>query len=71
MVGEIIGKLKIEFESYFIANSLVAILLFGSHVKGENYENSDIDICIVCEKGQDRADILRKAWRTVGDQTTK
>ena len=67
MVKEIIEKLKEEFNRYYRQNPIKAILLFGSHTKGESFENSDIDICIVDEKDQDRVDILRKAWQIVGD----
>ena len=68
MVEKIIEQLRDEFKSYYEENPIVAILLFGSQVRGDNYENSDIDICIVDEIGKDRVDILRKAWQLVGDK---
>lgn len=45
----------------------LGVFLWGSHAKGEADSRSDIDVCLVAGPGRDRTDLLRQAWRSVGD----
>ena len=56
-------KILKDFEFAFKKN-ILAILLFGSHVKGEETIQSDIDICIVAPKC-DREELWHEILRSV------
>ena len=55
-------KILKDFE-FAIKKNILALLLFGSHVKGEETGRSDVDICIVapnCDRDELWHEILRR-----------
>ena len=40
---------------------IIAVLLFGSYIKGENYR--DIDICIVLDKKYSKLEMSKKSFK--------
>ncbi|MFQ6063488.1 MAG: nucleotidyltransferase domain-containing protein [Methanosarcinales archaeon] len=58
---EIIKKLREDFSQF--KKDAFAILLFGSQVKGNSTERSDIDVCIVKPNSKD---LLAKVYKKVG-----
>ena len=55
-------KILKDFE-FALKKNILALLLFGSHVKGEETERSDVDICIVapnCDRDELWHEILRR-----------
>ncbi|RLI69847.1 hypothetical protein DRO91_02125 [Candidatus Heimdallarchaeota archaeon] len=66
MERKLLERLKKDFSKLAKDPEVLAILLYGSHARGEASSRSDIDICIVAPKTKDQVELLRKAWREVG-----
>ncbi len=54
-----------EFSFLFVRKDLLAVLLYGSVVKGEETPRSDIDICIVAPTCKERTGLLREVHRNL------
>jgi len=63
MKRNIDNEVKKDFE--FIKNTVVGVLLFGSVIKGEHHETSDIDICLVKPKDKN---VLIEIFEKVGNK---
>lgn len=61
-------ELKEDFKELAKDSEVHAILAFGSSVTGEKTPRSDVDVCIVAPAAHDRVEVLRRAWRQVGDK---
>ncbi|MEA2053721.1 MAG: nucleotidyltransferase domain-containing protein [Candidatus Thermoplasmatota archaeon] len=59
-----IKKIKKDFN--FLHERVMAVLLFGSFVKGEESTRSDVDICIIAPYEKDKinflGEIMSKTW---------
>lgn len=58
-----IASIKEDFSFLFNREDVLAILLYGSVVKGEETSRSDIDICIVAPECKDRRGLLIEVFR--------
>lgn len=66
MDSEKFETIKKNFHEYFMKNSPLGILLFGSKAAGEDTLRSDIDVCIVLGSKNNLMDEIRLAWQHVG-----
>lgn len=61
-IKNIVKKFIIELKKEGIG--VIKVILFGSHAKGINREDSDIDVAVVCEDfGTDTIDQNMKLWK--------
>lgn len=51
-----------DFSFLFEKKEVLAVLLYGSVVKGNETPRSDIDICVVAPECKDRAGLLREVY---------
>ena len=58
-------SLEKDFSFLNSRKDVLAILLYGSMVKGEETPRSDIDICIVAPECNDRAGLLMQIFRNI------
>lgn len=59
---EYITEIKKDFQFLERDERVLAVLLFGSRVKGKHYPESDFDICIVAP-GADPSELIREIWQ--------
>ena len=72
------SRLRADLSEIYDRFPIVAILLFGSQASGENYSESDIDICIIPRpqggkrenetEAQNSGEVLNNIWSIVGDR---
>lgn len=53
-----------DFEFLKKDDRVLAVLVFGSHVKEEAHEGSDVDVCIVAPES-DPLEVLGEVWENV------
>ncbi len=58
------GKIESDFEFLKSDDEVLAILVFGSSVKGREHSRSDVDICVVAPE-QNPWEILREVYSEV------
>ncbi len=56
---EVLTRAKRDF--LFLRDRVLGIMLFGSWVRGEANERSDIDLCIIAPEVEDKASLWREA----------
>lgn len=57
--------LKRDFSFLKRRKDVLAVLLFGSHAKGEQDRRSDLDICLVAPSCRDRLGLLKEVYRNL------
>lgn len=68
---EVSNEIK-KITEIIIANLVVRkIILFGSHAKGNETNDSDVDICILVNTSQRKIDIIRQIRRVMYDYSFK
>ncbi len=60
-----IASIKNDFSFLFGKKEILAVLLYGSAVRGEETPRSDIDICLVAPSAEKRAELLKEVYRNL------
>lgn len=64
---DVSGKVSEDFKFWFDNISVFGVLLYGSVVKGESNERSDIDVCVVAPSVSNKIGFLRGILSNVRD----
>lgn len=59
------ASIKADFSFLFGKKEVLAVLLYGSVVKGEETLRSDIDICIVAPSHENRAELIKEVYKNL------
>lgn len=60
-------KINLRRDFKFLDDQVMGVLIYGSWAKGDFYEKSDIDVCIVAPNARDKMELYRKILSGIHD----